>query len=47
MASALADPAFPTGGASQQNIGGIGNLTNVDVIYLDFTKACDKVVHGI
>ena len=34
-------------GASQQDIRGIGKVNKVDIIYLDFSKAFDKVDHGI
>ena len=38
---------LPATVASQQDIRGIGKVKNVDVTYLDFAKAFDKVDHGI
>ena len=49
MASALADPASPMQLLEHHNkvLKELEKSNNVDVIYLDFPKAFDKVDHGI
>ena len=47
MASLWQILPLPTTGASQQDLEELEKSNNVDVIYLDFAKAFDKVDHGI
>ena len=48
MVSPLADPASPScWSITTTYIDELEKSNNVDVIYLDFAKACDKVDHGI
>ena len=48
MASALADPASPSyWSITTRYLEELEKSNNVDVIYLDFAKAFDKVDHGI